>query len=514
MYYESQGISFKKGTQFPFKEHYSRIERYRENMLLFRGEHFELFKKYNLKAYNEIYIAVNLAGLICKKSADLLLGEEPIISAGREDNSAEQQALDRLTSTNDMHVVNYESALYNAVKGDSFYRIRYGQENGGLIENEEYRVFIEGVAPEHVFPEVSPLNKKKILVYHYCVPCYNSAENEWSLICESHGAGYIIYHSYELNPIEYNSNGEAIKFNIGGALDNPQYQYTGVNKPLIVHIPNTAGSDTWEGIDDLNDNKGLFDELNNRLSQIASILDKHADPALAVPVGLLDEGEDGQAKFRVAVDKVFEVLGKDDIIPEYITWNGNLQEAISEMKEVINLILMNSEIPAIALGLTDAGTSGASGLSIKFRMNSLLSKIKRKRLYYNKGLKEIYRLAQELEKSLGIANYDVVTPHINFNDGLPTDELQEANIMSIRTGNMPTLSQLSAIMRMDNMTEEQAREELERIKADLEEANKMIGQSTFFNSAEYNGGEDNEGVDPSIEASNDEAQRNSNINYN
>lgn len=509
MYYCTQGISFKKGEQFPFKSHYPRIERYRENMKLFKGEHYDIFRKYNVKAFNDIYIAVNLAGLICKKSADLLLGEEPIISAGKEDNSNEQLAIDRFTDSNYMDIVNYESALFNAVKGDSFYRVRYGQENGGIFTDEEYRVFIEGIAPDHVFPEVSPLNKKQIVVYHYCVPSYDENTESWSLICESHGAGYVLYHSYDLKPIQVNVLGEVEKFTIGDMIDEPKYTLTGVNKPLIVHIPNMASGDNWEGLDDLSENKGLFDELNNRLSQIASILDKHSDPALAVPTGLLAEDENGNTKFRVAVDKVFEVLGKDDIIPQYITWNGNLQEAITEMKEVVNLILMNSEIPAIALGLSDTGTSGSSGLSIKFRMNSLLSKIKRKRLYYKKGLKQVYTVAQELETALGIANYDVVNPHIKFNDGLPTDDLQDANIMNVRTGGAVTMSQKTAIMRLDNMTEEQAEAELKRIEEEQKATANTFGTPDIFNFEDE--GQDNEGVDPSLTAVNEEANQNSKV---
>lgn len=508
MYYCTQGISFKKGEQFPFKSHYPRIERYRENMKLFKGEHYDIFRKYNAKAFNDIYIAVNLAGLICKKSADLLLGEEPIISAGKEDNSNEQMAIDRFTNDNFMDIVNYESALFNAVKGDSFYRVRYGQENGGIFDGEEYRVFIEGISPEYVYPEVSPLNKKQIIVYHYCVPAFDDATDGWVLTCESHGAGYVLYHSYNIKPTQVNVLGEAEKFNIEDMIGEPQYVLTGVNKPLIVHIPNMASGDCWEGLDDLSENKGLFDELNNRLSQIASILDKHADPAMAVPVGLLQEDEAGNAKFRVAVDKVFEVLGKDDIMPQYITWNGNLQEAITEMKEVVSLILMNSEIPAIALGLSDTGTSGSSGLSIKFRMNSLLSKIKRKRLYYKKGLKQVYTIAQELETALGIANYKIVDPHIKFNDGLPTDDLQDANIMNVRTGGAVTMSQKTAIMRLDNMTEEQAEAELLRIEEEQKTASNMIGSPSIFN--DYDG-QDGEGVDPALEASNNEANANSKV---
>ena len=64
---------------------------------------------------------------------------------------------------------------------------------------------------------------------------------------------------------------------------------------------------------------------------------------------------------------------------------------------MVEILLTNAEIPAIALGKGDSGTSGSSGLAIKFRMNSLLAKINRKRQFYDKGLKELLITAQMLE---------------------------------------------------------------------------------------------------------------------
>src|SRR5699024_3176728 len=133
---------------------------------------------------------------------------------------------------------------------------------------------------------------------------------------------------------------------------------------------------------------------NNRISQISDILDKHADAPIAVPVGTLREDENGNVIYNVAQEKVFEIAGKDDVIHEYITnKNPLLTEAFKELEMLIDLMFTVSEIPSVALGRNDTGTSGASGLSIKWRMNSLLSKINRKRQYYEKGLKRVYVIA-------------------------------------------------------------------------------------------------------------------------
>jgi hypothetical protein len=90
-------------------------------------------------------------------------------------------------------------------------------------------------------------------------------------------------------------------------------------------------------------------------------------------------------------------------------------------------------------------------------------------------------LAQLLEKAVGKADYELFTPLINFRDGLPKDEMEMANIVSTRTGGAVTMSQKRALMYLDDMTEEQAEAEMERIKEE-EEAN----APTFANPSIFN----------------------------
>jgi len=106
---------FGVGEYYPPADHKDRVKRYRDNKKLFLGQHYEVFQRVQSRlstTQNEIiYIAVNLPGIICKKSADFLFGEVPSYSAGKEDGSPEQDALDRLTEDNELNITNYESAL-------------------------------------------------------------------------------------------------------------------------------------------------------------------------------------------------------------------------------------------------------------------------------------------------------------------------------------------------------------------------------------------------------------------
>ena len=482
---------FDVGEYYPPVEHEKRISRYKENKKLFLGNHYEVFEKHrnNLsdRQRNSLYISVNLASIICKKSADFLFGEAVQVSAGKEDSSNEQKALDKLIEDNNINILNYESALSNAYRGDAFYKVRYGQDYNGVLPSvlDEFKVIVESQNAEFVFPEPSVVDQNKIVAYHVATPVKVGKDEEWLLLVESHYPGRIVYKKFTMFPMNYASNGEVTSWKITQEHKEAYKEIaTGVPCPLVVHIPNYALDDSWKGIDDLTEHKALLDEINNRISAIAHILDMHSNPAMAVPTGLLDEDEDGNASFRVAHNKVFEVMAKDDIIPQYITWNGQLIECFKELDTLIELLMMNAEIPAVALGKSDTGTSGSSGLAIKWRMNSLLSKINRKRQYYNKGLKQVLTIAQLLEHAVNDnLEYEITKPRLIFKDGLPKDATEMANIMAIRTGGKPTISQKSAIAIMDDLTEEQTEKEIERIKNSTEDTS-FVDASIFNNAPE------------------------------
>jgi hypothetical protein len=479
---------FKIGEYFPPEEHQDRIERYRKNKQIFKGRHALIFNNEALTGQQQqaVFIASNLPGTIAKKSADFLFGETPVFSAGKDDQSEEQKAIERLVEENDLNITNYESSLSNAYRGDSFYKVRYGQRYGGKLsaQIDPYRVFIEAQKAEYVYPETLPGDNTSIFAYHIAVPVVvdETGDQEWVLNVESHYPGRIEYSKYLISPFKHSSYENAvIEWKIEDELTSERRIVdTGVPFPLIVHVPNFSTDDDWQGIDDLSENESIFAEIDNRLSKIAEILDKHSDPAMAVPAGTLGEDANGEPIFHTGRDKIFEVVDKSELVPQYIVWNGQLEAAFKELDLLLEHLLVVSELPAVALGKTDSGTSGASGLSIKWRMNSLLAKINRKRQYYDKGLKRLLLIAQLLEHAKASTElpYEVTVPKIRFKDGLPDDELEQAQIAQIRTGGKATQSQLSAIMDIRELTEAQARIELERIRQEQKE-DEFVSASIF-----------------------------------
>lgn len=463
---------FEPGASYPPKSHKKRLKRYSENTKLFKGEHAEVLKQ--LESQNDFaYLVVNLPSLICKKYADFLFGETPTYSAGKDDNSNEQSAIERIIKQNKLHIKNYKSALSNAYKGDSFYKVMWNQTYNGMVNkaDDPFKVIIDIQNPEVVFPEVIA-GTNTIFVYHIAYPQKFKVDGKdnWMLIVESHYPNKIVNSRYLMDATLTNKSGEVTEWRITEQLALPDGVdseiITGVKHPLVKHVPNFQVDDAWEGLDDIHDLKSQFEIINNRISQLKVVLDKHSDPALIVPNGVLKEDENGELTFNISRDKVFEVNDKNEIEPKYVTWQPHLEYVFRDIETALNHLLMLAEIPPVALGLTDSGTSGASGLSVKFRMNSLLAKVNRKRQYYNEALEDVLTLAQELEHAkLGKkkAGYEVTTPRIRFKDGLPNDEKEDAVVSQILTGGQPIFSVKTILMEKYDYTEEQADIEIQRI---------------------------------------------------
>ena len=98
---------FPIGGLFPPEKHYSRIKGYRMNKKIFKGHHHEVFEKSNVLPTQKdlLYISVNLAGIICKKSADFLFGEELKVLAGKGEHTKEQEAFNRFIEGNDLNIL-------------------------------------------------------------------------------------------------------------------------------------------------------------------------------------------------------------------------------------------------------------------------------------------------------------------------------------------------------------------------------------------------------------------------
>jgi len=456
-------------NKFPYPDHVNRLDRYIFNDKLFSGAHFDAFSmKINNKDYNKAhailkYISGNFAGLISKVCADMLFSEPIKVSASDKET---HEWLEALVFQNKLHTQNYESALANSRHGDAVYKIRSGKLNPG---DEKLTVIIEDITPSIYFPKLDAGNvraepEKKELAW--LIP-YNGKEY---LRKETHTPGQI---ENKLYLMEKGVVKNEVAFSVIGET-TPEFVSTNVKKSLIVHVPNWKDGSRYFGYDDYSDLTALFYALNNRMTKNENILDKHSDPILALPEGVLDEkGEVKKEAFTM-----FEIPNGgvgSPAKPEYIVWNANLEAAFKQIDEILQMLYMFSETSPDAFGMGDGKVD--SGRALKLRLMRTIAKVARKRLYYDAGLKELLHTAQLFAQAndLGVYNeksgdYDFKlnkskgeVPEIEWADGLPIDSYEQAQTEQLRieAGNTSTVD---SIMRIDGVDKDTAVEKYKEIK--------------------------------------------------
>lgn len=105
-----------------------RIERIRQARMLFDGKHRAYFldecrtqfQFQEVRVGTEIkkpYVPFNVLKLICKKTADLLFGEEPLL---RVDEEVQQQKLSDLVDRSNLHTLFYNTAVEAAYEAEAF----------------------------------------------------------------------------------------------------------------------------------------------------------------------------------------------------------------------------------------------------------------------------------------------------------------------------------------------------------------------------------------------------------
>jgi hypothetical protein len=448
--------------RFPYPDHTNRLDRYEHYQRLFDGDHFEAFNikirdEDYTKTYSKLrYIAANFAGLISKVMADFLFSEPAKFKV----DDGDQDFLDALVHENNLQVQNYESALSNSYLGDAVYKLRIGKRNSNDLKPT---VIIEDITPTIYFPHSDFMNVRANPEKEEIAWVFEHASKQY-LYKEIQTPGLIEYHIYEM--VKDKIMAEVDPKSVG--LDLPESEETLIDRNLIIHIPNWKTGKTRFGISDYYDLDSLFYSINNRITKIDNILDKHSDPILAIPEGILDE--EGKVKREnLALIEIPDGVDRSAVKPEYIVWNANLDSAINEVDKLIELLFMVSETSPDILGM-GKGVSD-SGRALKLKLIRTMAKAQRKRLYYDRGLKEVLYVAQLLAKAHNIEvggfklKGEAVYPEIEWFDGLPVDQVEQVDVESKRIDAGLTTTK-DAIMRIDGVDEEIAEIKVQEIKSE------------------------------------------------
>lgn len=381
----------------------------------------------------------NLASLISKVSADFLFGEPVLIKA----EDTEREAIEEIFVDSLLQDLLWETALSSSYYGDGYLKGRL----------EDGKGIIDPVDPSMVTIETHPDNSRK--VERFVIQWKRAINGQDYLRREIREFGVIKQELWMLDGDQL-----ARQVDLKMAFPNgdapPEEQKTGIDGFLMVHIPNFKSSPlNLYGRSDYAELETLFDEINNRVTRDGHILDKHSDPKLAIPPGVLDK----EGKVRRQNLQMFEVGAHQAGImkPEYITWNGNLSDSNTHFDRLLKLVFLVSETSPDVFGMNEGGTA-ESGRALRLRLMRTIAKIQRKKRYFNRALETI------LKETAQLAGKKVENLSLEFQDGLPTDFREEAEIREIesRTGNVS----LETMVRERNphWTEEQIQEEIDRIK--------------------------------------------------
>ena len=439
----------KEGEKFPPAAESERIETYEKNRALYKGEHATVYAE-DLKRIERVIgnfdqvisypIIINYQKLISIKTADLLLGEEPEITA---EDEKKKSTIKAIIKNSKLIQTAYSAAIDISRYGDGLF----------LIDKRKDKGVIDLAQPRFWYPVVNPDNTREITHHVLAWPSGDELKVQIHEIGKFEKRVYI----YE--------NGS-----IGRVKSAGEFVTTGLDDFAIVQISNTQTSDSCTGTDDYNDVDSIIADIMVRIGQIDRILDKHASPSVSGPVSALERDiKSGEWRFKAG--NYFPRDKADDPIAEYITWDGQLSANFQQVERLINLLYTISEMGSAIFG-DMAGSSGQipSGSALKRLMISPLAKVQRIRMNFDPALKKAIALCSQMggKNIIRIEDEDVT---IKWQDGLPTDDKEQAEIMAGRTGGKATISQKTAIMILDGKDEASAEEELEAILDDEAAAN-------------------------------------------
>lgn len=445
------------GQDWPPKSETDRLKMYAENKKLFEGKHEEVFKDW-VRLLREdqqatLTIILNWHKRLTTLWADLLVGEPPTITSGDPD-SPEQITVDRLKDENKLHQALYKAIIDVSRFGTGIFKARYDRR--GIIEVQP---------PDCWFPVINPTNIEDIQAHVLAWTWEETTRNVFGqeqttkyMQCEIHTRGKIETRKYLLDG---NTLSKALPLPPGVQ----EVVLTGVDDFLVIPFNNILTSDRITGIDDYTDIDGILQELEVRFSQISRILDKHSDPNMYGPESALEWDPDTHQYRYKAGGKYFPVDSKEDVVPGYIVWEGQLKAAFDEINALMEQLYFLTETSPAAFGQLKAGLA-ESGTALKRLMLSTLAKVNRIRLQVDPAVKQAIIIASHLETVMKYPKaVKIEEIHINWKDGLPEDAKEQVEIETQRY--MAGLTSLeSSIARLDNCSGDKLAEEVGRIRED------------------------------------------------
>ena len=453
-----------EGKAFPPKAEWKRLDRYRNNRLLFEDEHSEVYKEQfrriervigNFEDVISYEVIFNFQKLMSLKIADFVCGDTPRITVSDD----RQTLIDKIVLDTDLFNKLYMSVIDLSRYGDSIMQ----------VSNKNGKAKIDVTSPKYWFPVVNTDNIKEFAYHTFAWRYIIDADNkQYGLAVQIHKPDeprVCEYHRYELRGVK----GEFLIGRELTASDDIEIETDFDICPVFV-VSNVPTSDNPFGIDDYTSVDSIISELCVRVSQISKVLDKFSSPAMSGPSSCM-EWDEASGSYRLRFGNFFPVNDGEQK-PEMIVWDAGLDANFKAVEFLINQLYTISEMGSAVFGDISHSTGNvASGTALKRLMISPLAKARRIAGHYDRVLKQMLSLCASI---YGMT----IEPHeisIQWNDGLPSDPVEDANIINLRTGGKATMSRYTAIRRFDGLSDSDTDTELAEIES--EEAAAGMGRS-------------------------------------
>ncbi|MBI2550846.1 phage portal protein [Candidatus Uhrbacteria bacterium] len=457
-------------TQFPTNDDFNRVAKLNNYYNVFKGLHSKVFK---LKSYFEedskkktlLYLAYNVGQIVSLTAADFLFGEQLKIQTNEsEDQKPMEKKINTIIQNNYLDEKLYQSAVMQDVAGFAIITVRQ-KDKAAIIEEVPY----DNYYPDFTGVRLGEEPRQIVIASYVDLVNPKNQKKETFLYKQIHklenSKGKIVHELWTTTPdMKQSQLTELALF----SADLPAEEDTELDYIPIFQIDNFKTVKERFGISTYESVMNLFEEINDRITQISVQLIKHLNSKVAVGEGVLSK------KGEIDSTQDIFLVEKGDIIPQYIT-NSNplIEEGFKQIEGLIRQICTVTQTPASFLGLDDKG--GVEKVeTAKLRMASFLKKIKRKQRSYEAKLVDILKTALFFEGAKKFP--DNVDISFAWDLGLPRDLFTEAQTHQIMVESGME-SKETAIRELKGFDGETLQNELDKIEKQNEMSTYQIDQA-------------------------------------
>ncbi|MEJ2658182.1 MAG: phage portal protein [Desulfobacterales bacterium] len=444
-------------------------------MKIYKGKHYEVFEGQLYDRVRQastenkarmIYIALNLAKLITHKFADLMFLDPLRVDSGSEN----YEVFKAFFSDSQLDLNNWKLAVYTTVRGDGLYRFAVNN-NRPILKytpaNFWFPEFEGGEVARHIFEWAVKLDGKPYV--------RRDVYQNGSVLSELYAS------RIDLTEMITDDNYADI---LGKQVDIKQY-YPNIEPEIKTGVPDSAlvyhfKSDNSEddfGQSEYFDLMPLFDELNNRLTQLSKILDVHAEPEKFYPDQYFQLN---QRYYELYKQMKYEFKKSDDGIysmpqgvtekPFALTWDAKLEAVFKEIEMTMENILTVAEIAPYLIWMKNTAETEDS---IRMQLITTEAKVRRQRMLFAPAFKQaLIDLQKLIYANDSIRSYygdklesgEIVEPSLVWGEPIPVSESERLDIVE-RKDKMGAISERRKIAEANpELTNEEVDDELREIQ--------------------------------------------------